>query len=87
MIIPGGSTGRASQVEVNLDGGDNIVVQAKASRLGMYVMGQAVFSPKLILRNHNPASIHSIALVKKYDSVLGPMLDDVPDVDVVVIND
>jgi len=48
-------------------------------------MGQAVFSPKLIRGNHNPASIQSIALVNKYDSVLGPMLDDYPSGDVVVV--
>ncbi len=85
VIIPDGPTKRASQDEVTLDGEDIIVVQAKASRLGMYVMGQAVFSPKLILKNHNSASIQSIALVKDYDSGLGPMLDGFPDVDVVVI--
>ena len=64
VIILDGPTRRASPDEVNLDGEDIIVVQAKASRLGMYVMGQAVFSPKLILRNHNRVSIQSIALVR-----------------------
>ena len=68
VIIPDGPKQRVSQDEVSLDGEDIIVVQAKASRLGIYVLGQAVFSPKLIKRNHNPASIQSIDLVKKYDS-------------------
>lgn len=76
---------KASQDEVTLDGKDISLVQAKASRLGVYVLGQAVFSPKLIRRNHDPSSIRSIALVNENDSVLAPLLDDFPKVEVVVI--
>jgi hypothetical protein len=86
VIIPDGPKQRASQDEFILDGKDIILVQAKASRLGMYVMGQAVFSPKLIRRNNNPASIRPNALVNENDYVLGPLLEDFPDVEVVGIS-
>jgi hypothetical protein len=38
----------APQSEVSLAGRDVIVIQTKASRLGMYLMGQAFFSAQLI---------------------------------------
>jgi hypothetical protein len=85
VIIPDGPKQRASQDEVSLEGKDIILVQAKARRLNLLVLGQAVFSPKLIRRNHDPSSIRSIALVKESDSVLAPLLDDFPEVEVVVM--
>jgi len=85
VIIPDGPKQRASQNEVNIDGKDIILVQAKARRLNLLVLGQAVFSPKLIKMNHNPSSIRSIALVNENDSVLAPLLDDFPEVEIVVI--
>jgi len=47
-------------------------------------MGQVVFSPKL-LEKFKPRSIKSVALVTKYDSVIGPMLEQFPNVEVVVM--
>ena len=87
VIIPDGPKRRAFQDDVSLDGKDIILVQAKARRLNMVVLGQAVFSSKLIKRNHNPASVRSIALVKENDTVLGPLLEEFPEVDVVVLPD
>ena len=70
---------RAEEVDKNklselLDGRDTIVVQAKAKRLSMYLMGQALFSAELIKRFHKPRSIRSIALCKESDPILGPLL-------------
>lgn len=60
------------------------MVQAKAHRLGMYVMGQAIFSADLI-RRFGPASVRSGILCTLDDAVLRPLLDRFPEVEVVVI--
>lgn len=51
----------------------------------MYLMGQALFSAELV-KAFNPASIRSVALCTKDDSVLRPLLDPYPNVEVVVMN-
>ncbi len=51
------------------------MVQAKASRLGMYLMGQALFSREL-MRPFNPATIRAVALCAKDDSVLRPLAEE-----------
>jgi len=66
------------------EGRDVIVVQAKAHRLGMYLMGQAVFSG-ILVRRFNPRSVKVVALCTQDDSVLHPLLDAHPDVEVVVM--
>lgn len=63
--------------KVSLKGKDVIVVQCKTNRLGMYLMGQAYFSMHLVER-HEPASIQSVALCRKYDSVLRPIFESYP---------
>ena len=60
-----------------------IAVQAKNSRLGMTVMGQAVFTVGLLER-FKPASIQSIALVRGDDVILSSLLKPFPAVTVVV---
>ena len=72
VIIKGGEFTIARQSEVDVAGKDIIIIQAKDSRLGMYVMGQAFFSATLMEAFH-PRSIESIALVAHDDSVLGPI--------------
>ena len=71
--------------EVSIKGKDIIVVQAKANRLGMYLMGQAVFSAALVKR-FKPRSVLSIALCKKDDSELKPLLKRYRHIEVVVLN-
>jgi hypothetical protein len=66
------------------EGRDVIVIQAKAHPLGMYLLGQAVFSLALI-RRFRPRSAKSVALCTKDDSSLRPLLADFPDVEVVVM--
>jgi len=83
VIILGEETRIAHWSEVTIEGKDVVVVQTKASRLGMYLMGQAIFSAKLIER-FKPRSVLSIALVKEDDSVLRQLLEEYPNVRVVV---
>lgn len=74
VIIKGGDHRIAKQSEVDVEGKDIVIVQAKCSRLGMYVMGQALFSAEL-MRRFNPRSIESVALVTADDEVLRPLFE------------
>lgn len=47
-------------------GKDIIVVQTKAGRLGMYLMGQAFFSRE-IMKRYNPKSIKAVVICGKSD--------------------
>lgn len=60
------------------------MVQAKAKRLGMYLMGQALFSAELVERLE-PRSVRSVALCRKDDAVMRPMLERFKGMEVVVI--
>lgn len=57
---------------VNLEGKDIVVIQTKAARLGMYLLGQALFSARLVER-FRPASIRSVAICTKGDAALEPL--------------
>ena len=83
VIVFDGEHRVAKQAEVNLTDRHIIVVQAKAMRLGMYLMGQAYFSAHLLSR-FQPRSITSVALCKQSDSVLAPMFESYPNMKVVV---
>lgn len=74
VIIKNGEFKIAKQSEVELEGKDIVVVQAKAMRLGMYLMGQALFSAEL-MKAFKPRSVESVALVIKDDSVLRPLFE------------
>lgn len=75
VIIPDASPGIKSKKEVDLEGKDIIVVQTKAKRLGMYLLGQAVFS-SLLLERYKPASVKSVVICTKSDSVLEPLAEE-----------
>jgi hypothetical protein len=83
LILQNGETRIAKASEILVEGQDIIIIQAKDDRLGMYLMGQAVFSIEL-MRRFNPKSIRSVALCSKDCSVLRPLLDKYPEVEVVV---
>ena len=51
-----------------------IVVQTKNERLGMYLMGQTLFSRELVNRRFHPRSVRAVALVRLSDEVLEPLL-------------
>jgi len=86
LILPNGKHRIAHASEVSIEGEDVILVQTKAKRLGMYLMGQAIFSRELLLRYHRPASVRSIALCTQDDAVLRPMLEAYPGVEIVVVS-
>jgi hypothetical protein len=83
VLIKDGEFRTAQQSEISLEGKDIIVIQTKASRLGMYLMGQAFFSAQLIQR-FNPRSVVSVALCGQDDSVLRPLFEQYPNMKVVV---
>jgi hypothetical protein len=74
VIIVGGDHRIASRAEnVSLDWHDLIVVQTKASRLGMSLLGQALFSRLLIEDRFAPRSVRTVALCADDDAVLRPL--------------
>jgi excisionase family DNA binding protein len=69
--------------KTSLTGEDVIVIEANRHRLGMGLMGQAVFAPKLVKR-HKPKSVSSIALCSATDPFLRPLLKPFRDVEIVI---
>ena len=74
VIIVDGPFRIARPSEVSLEGKDLICIQTKASRLGMSLMGQALFSKKLLEKYVRPKSVRSVALCVRTDQVLEPLL-------------
>ncbi len=85
VIIPGEETKVTRAADVSLEGKDIMCVQAKRGRLGMYLMGQALFSQQLLERGFNPKSVLSVALCTRDDEVLRPLLEKHDNVKVIVI--
>ena len=85
VIIRGGENRIAHASEVNLEGKDIIIVQTKAGRLGMYLMGQAFF-PAELMKRFKPKLILSVALCLKDDSVLRPIFESYPNMKVEIIS-
>jgi hypothetical protein len=83
VIIQCGEFKIARQSEISVEGTDLIIIQTKASRLGMYLMGQTLFSIELMKR-FRPRSIKSVALCTQDDEVLRPLLEQYPDIQVVI---
>ena len=69
IIIPDGPKKMVRPTELIVKDQKIIVVQTKNQRLGMYLMGQAFFSRELMFR-YSPASITSVAVCIRDDSVL-----------------
>ena len=85
IIIPEGENAVMKWHEVDIKGKEIIVVQAKAMRLGMYLMGQALFSKQLLEKFYDPKKVISVALCTKDDAVLRSLLEQYPDVKVVIV--
>ncbi|MEP1353253.1 MAG: hypothetical protein ABJX32_06130 [Tateyamaria sp.] len=82
VILTDRPHGRAQRSDYpNLNGENVVVVQTKAHRLGMNVMGQAVFSARL-LKNLGANAVRSIILVTAEDAAMQNLLDDFPEVEV-----
>lgn len=60
---------------VTLADKDVLVVQSKAHRLGMYLLGQALFSRLLIEERFAPRSVRAVALCARDDAVLHPLAE------------
>lgn len=73
IIIKDGKNRIAKPSEVVIKGKDIIIIQTKNKRLGMILLGQALFSIGL-MREHRPKSIESVALCAKTDTKLEPLL-------------
>ena len=83
VIIKDGEFRIARQSEVSLEGKDIIVIQAKAKRLSMSLMGKSFFSAQLIQR-FNPHSVMCVALCSQDDFDLRPLLEQYPNMKVIV---
>jgi hypothetical protein len=77
LVLPGRETRIAARGEkIDIASGERaVLVQTKASRLGMYLMGQTVFSAELLRRRCPAAAIESVALCMRDDEVLRPLLE------------
>ncbi len=58
----------------DLEEKDIIVVQTKTGRLGMYLLGQALFSREL-MRAFNPRTVMSVAVCEWDDAALRPLAE------------
>ena len=88
LIIKGGDHKRLPAYEsssIDLRGLDLICVQTKKRRVGMYLLGQAFFSMKL-LEMKKPRSVVSIALCTQTDSYMEKVIEDIPNLKIQVIN-
>lgn len=74
LVLPDGDRRIADWRDVSVKGRDVVVVQTKANRLGMYLLGQALFSAELV-KPLEPRSVRSVALCAVDDSVLRPLAE------------
>ena len=65
---------RAEHAEQDLRGKDIIVVQTKVGRVGMYLLGQALFSREL-MRAFGPRIVMSVAVCEQDDATLRPLAE------------
>lgn len=83
LIVLGEPTALAETRSFDITDRDVIVVQTKAKRLGMLLMGQCLFSRDLV-RAMGARSVRSVALCTADDSVLRPLLESHEGCDVVI---
>ncbi len=83
LIVLGEATTLSENRTVDISGRDVIVVQTKAQRLGMHLMGQCLFS-KLLVEQLGPRSVTSVALCTKDDAALRPLLEQYDGCEVVI---
>jgi hypothetical protein len=71
----------SDDVRMDITDKDVLVIQSKNKRLGMYLMGQALFSRQLILAK-GAKSVRSVAVCRKDDKVMRELLEAYPDIEV-----
>jgi len=74
IILPNGDKRVVRPGDVPIEGENVIVVQTKASRLGMNVMGQALFSRHL-MEDRGAIPIKSVVVCTEDDEVLRPLAE------------
>lgn len=85
IILPDEPNKKATRSEYpSLSGQNVVVVQTKAKRLGMYLMGQGVFSAHLV-RKLGAATVRSVIIATKSDAALLPLLADFQDIEVWIV--
>jgi len=70
--------------DVDITDKDVIAISVKSSRLDMNLMGRAFFTEK-ILSTKNLKSLQSVALCTEDDSILGPIFERYPKMELIVI--
>ena len=75
VIILGEEHVIAKSRDFEIKGKDIIVIQSKANRLGMYLIGQAIISARLMAR-FEPRSVKSVAICTQGDAVLETLLPE-----------
>jgi hypoxanthine-guanine phosphoribosyltransferase len=81
LVIMDGAFEISDDVTRDIAGKDVVIIQSKNKRLGMYLMGQALFSRELILKK-KPKSVRSVAVCRKDDKVMRPLLEAHPGIEV-----
>jgi len=74
LIILDGPNILSKSHEVDIFGKAIVIVQTKAQRLGMYLLGQALFSWHL-MEPFQPRSIETVAVCTKGDATLEPLAE------------
>lgn len=75
VIILGEGHVIAKSRDFEIKGKDIIVIQSKANRLGMYLIGQAIIFARLMAR-FEPRSVMSVAICTQGDAVLETLLPE-----------
>lgn len=83
LVIVDGPFTVSDDVRMDITDKDVVVIQSKNKRLGMYLMGQALFSRELLLKK-GARSVRSVAVCRKDDKVMRALLLAHPDIEVVI---
>ena len=83
LVVLGGPFTVSDDVRMDITDKDVVVIQSKNKRLGMYLMGQALFSRELLLKK-GARSVRSVAVCRKDDKVMRELLLAHPGIEVVI---
>ena len=81
LVVMDGPFKISDEIRMEITGKDVVVIQSKNKRLGMYLMGQVVFSRELLLKK-GAKSVRSVAVCRKDDKVMRELLEAHPDIKV-----
>lgn len=81
LVILGAPFTVSDDARTDITDKDVVVIQSKNKRLGMYLMGQALFSRELLLKK-GARSVRSVAVCRKDDKVMRELLLAHPDIEV-----